>query len=78
VTTIVHFPEDLALRLATEAARRHVSAEELAVELVSAGLERPEGSSIRRRLAFAAVGDSGSARGGAEADKLLAEGFGRD
>jgi plasmid stability protein len=77
VTTSVHFPEDLAQRLAAKAARRHVSAEELAVELVSAGLDGPEASSVRRRLAFAAVGASGSTRG-AEADELLAEGFGRD
>jgi hypothetical protein len=32
----------------------------------------------RRRLAFAAVGASTSGRGAAEADEMLAEGFGRD
>jgi plasmid stability protein len=78
VTTILHVPDDLAKRLAAEAARRHVSAEDLAVELVTAGLDKPGESTARRRLAFAAVGASGSARGGAEADKLLAEGFWRD
>jgi hypothetical protein len=78
VAIIVHVPEDLADRLAAEAARRHVSVEELAVELVAAGLDKPDHSSSVRRLAFAAVGSSGSARGGAEADELFTEGFGRD
>jgi hypothetical protein len=32
----------------------------------------------RRRLTFAAVGASNSGRGAAEADEMLAEGFGRD
>lgn len=31
----------------------------------------------RRRLAFAGVGASGSSRGAAQADELVAEGFGR-
>jgi hypothetical protein len=31
----------------------------------------------RRKLAFAAIGASGSTKGAAEADELLAEGFGR-
>jgi len=32
----------------------------------------------RHRLAFAAVGTSTSGHGAAEADEMLAEGFGRD
>jgi hypothetical protein len=38
VATIVHVPEDLAGRLAAEAARRGVSIDELSADLIAAGL----------------------------------------
>ena len=76
MSTRVHVPDDLAERLATEAQRRHMSVDELATELVAAGLD--DAIQPRRRLSFVAIGASGSSRGGAEADELLAEGFGRD
>jgi hypothetical protein len=50
-----------------------VAADLLSERLLSA---RP-GHKARRRLGFAAAGASSSGRGGAEADDLLAEGFGR-
>jgi hypothetical protein len=56
VSTIVHVPEELAERLAAEAARRQGTVEELAVELVSAGLGATGESALD---AFIASGDSG-------------------
>ncbi len=38
MSAIVHLPDDLAGRLAAEAARRGVSIDELSAELVAAGL----------------------------------------
>jgi ribosomal protein L12E/L44/L45/RPP1/RPP2 len=71
----LHVPEDLGSRLAAEAERRGVSIDELSAQLLVAGLDE---RSVRRHLAFAGIGASGSARGGAQADEMLAEGFGRD
>ncbi len=75
VTLSLQLPEDLAGRLAAEASRRGMSVEELSAQLLAAGLDQP---ARRRRLAFAGIGASGSNRGGAQADELLAEGFGED
>jgi len=75
----VHLSDDVAKRLAAEAARRGVSVDVLVSELVAAQLPQMAGSSGMRHLAFAAVGGSGgSSRGGAQADEMLDEGFGRD
>jgi hypothetical protein len=76
----LHLPEDLARRLAAEAARRGISVDEVAAEALAAGLEDHQvvAGGAKRRLAFAAIGGSGQARGAAEADELLSEGFGRD
>jgi hypothetical protein len=68
----IEVEDDVAERVADAAAERGIAPEELAREAVTEKF-----SSRRRRLAFAAVGGSGSAQGGAEADDLLAEGFGR-
>ena len=75
MTLTLHLPEDLASRLEAEASRRGVSIDELSAELLASGLE---GRAKRRRLAFVGVGASGSGRGAAEADEMLAEGFGED
>ncbi len=74
----VSLPEPLAAVLEAEAARRGQSPDAVAADLLAERLlpARP-GHEIRRRLAFAAAGASSSGRGGAEADDLLAEGFGR-
>jgi hypothetical protein len=74
MTVMLHLDDALGGALAAEAARRGLSADELAAELLAAQLPREP----RRRLAFAAVGASTSGRGAAEADEMLAEGFGRD
>jgi len=71
MSVTVHVPEDLAGRLASEASRRGVSVDELSAQLLAAGLD-----DRRRHLAFVAAGASGSGRGAAQADEMLAEGFG--
>lgn len=76
----VNLPDDIAERLAAEAARRgqnHLAAELLAATLPAGTAPAPD-RRPKRRLAFGAIGASGSSRGGADADDMLAEGFGRD
>lgn len=78
----MHLPDELAARLAAAAARRGVPIDEIATELVEAGLsehdEEPNApAKAGRRLAFAGIGASTSNRAAAEADDMLAEGFGR-
>lgn len=68
----IEVPDDVAERVKTAAAERGVPTEQLAGEAVV------EKFPARRYLAFAAIGSSGSTRGAAEANELLAEGFGRD
>jgi len=74
MTVTLHLDGAVAEALAAEAARRGQTADQLAADLLAAQLPRAP----RRRLAFAAVGASTSGRGAAEADEMLAEGFGRD
>ncbi len=79
VMSTVHLPDELVDRLAVEAARRGISVDALAAETLAAAFDQPVTPiGPRRRLAFVAIGASGQPRGGAEADELLAEGFGRD
>ena len=83
VTVAVHLPDELAGRLAAAAARRGIGVDEIAVELVTAGLtgadtaHREPGQTVRR-LSFAAVGASFSATSAADSDAMLADGFGRN
>jgi hypothetical protein len=77
MTTTVHLHGDLAAALEAEAARRGQSPEQLAVDLLAEQLP-PGGQRRRRKLAFAGIGESTSGRSAAEADEMLAEGFGRD
>ena len=67
----VELPDELAVRLQAEASEPGVSAEQLALELLDASV------GTRRRLAFVAIGDSTTGRTAAEAEEMLAEGFGR-
>ena len=41
MTTSVHVPDELAARLAAEARRRGVDVDDVAAELLAAGLDRP-------------------------------------
>ena len=70
----LHLDDAVAEALAAEAARRGQTADQLAEALLAAQLPKAP----RRRLAFAAVGASTSGRNAAEADEMLADGFGRD
>ena len=76
MTLTLHLDDAVAAALAAEAERRGLSVDELAAALLAAQLPKP--ATVHRRLAFAAVGASNSGRGAAEADEMLAEGFGRD
>jgi predicted transcriptional regulator len=75
----VNLPDDVARRLAAEAERRGQDVDQVAAEVLAAGL--PDDAPQRRpkrRLEFVAMGESTSGRTAAEADEMLAEGFGRD
>lgn len=82
----VDLPDELARRVAAEAARRGVSPEQVAVDAIAAQLGQgpvrrpPEtGSSqpTRRRFAFIGMGDSGPGGGdiGRRHDEILREDF---
>lgn len=75
----LNLPDDLAHRLAAEAARRGLTADETAAELLSEKLGSGQlPASGRRHLSFAPIGRSDGKRGAAQANEILAEGFGRD
>jgi hypothetical protein len=76
MTLTLHLDGDVAAALAAEAERRGQTADELAAALLAAQLPKP--TTMHRRLSFAAVGESTSGRSAAEADEMLAEGFGRE
>jgi len=67
----VELPDELASRLQAEAEARGVSAQQLALEVLDANV------GARRHLTFVAIGESTSGRTAAEAEDMLAEGFGR-
>jgi hypothetical protein len=75
MTLTVHLPGELAAALEAEAARRGQTPDQVAADLLAERLPAP---GARRRLAFAGVGSSASGRNAADADDMLAEGFGRD
>jgi hypothetical protein len=74
MTLTVHLDKPVADALAAEAARRGQSPDQVAADLLAEQL--PPGG--RRTLAFAGIGSSTSDRSAADADDMLAEGFGRD
>ena len=76
MTITVHLHDDLAATLEAEAARRGQSPEQVAADLLAERLTHAR--KPRRKLAFAGIGESSSGRSAAEADEMLAEGFGRD
>jgi hypothetical protein len=71
----VHLPGELAAALEAEAARRGQTPDRVAADLLAERLPLP---GARRKLAFVAVGSSSSGHSAADADDMLAEGFGRD
>lgn len=76
MTMTVHLQGDLADALEAEAARRGQSPEQVAADLLAERLPHA-GKRRRRKLAFAGIGESSTGRSAAEADEMLAEGFGR-
>jgi hypothetical protein len=76
MTLTLHLDDAVAAALSAEAARRGQTTDQLATALLAAQL--PKAATTHRRLSFAAIGESTSGRGAAEADEMLAEGFGRD
>ena len=75
MTLTVHLPSELAAALEAEAARRGQTLDQTAADLLAERLPAP---GALRRLAFAGVGSSSSGRSAADADDMLAEGFGHD
>jgi hypothetical protein len=75
MTLTVHLPGEVAAALEAEAARRGQTPDRVAADLLAERLPPP---GARRRLAFAGVGASTSGRNAADADDILADGFGRD
>jgi plasmid stability protein len=76
----VNLPGELGAALEAEAARRGQVPERVAADLLAAGLlapRNPQGG-VRRVLAFAAIGESTTGVSAADAEELLAEGFGRE
>jgi hypothetical protein len=79
----VDLPDELARRVAAEAARRGVSPEQVAVEAIAAQLSREgqragEGEqAARQRFPFIGMGDSGPGGGdiGRRHDEILREHF---
>jgi len=80
MSTTVTLSEDLAGRVARVAARRGVSADEVVAQTLAAHLADTDEIAVHRprRLAFAGIGASTSGRTAAQADEMLAEGFGLD
>ena len=76
MTLTLHLDDAVAAALSAEAARRGQTADQLATDLLAAQL--PKAATTHRRLSFAAIGESTSGRGAAEAEEMLAERFGRD
>jgi predicted transcriptional regulator len=76
----VRLPGELGAALEAEAVRRGQTPDRVAADLLAAGLSAPRApqTGMRRALAFAAAGESTSGRSAAEADQMLAEGFGRE
>lgn len=76
MTVTVDLPEDVLVRLRTEAERRGVSIDLVIAELVEA--LPSEAPPAPRTLSFIGLGSSTSRRRARDAEDLLADGFGRD
>jgi hypothetical protein len=79
MSVTVDLPPATLRRLEAEAARRGVGIEIVIAELAEALPAEDAGAApVRRTLAIAGIGASGGQRGrAADADELLADGFGR-
>ena len=73
----VSLPGEVTTRLAAEAAKRDITPDQLATELIAARLSGSQATKAGHRLRFAAIGASTSGRTAAQDEEMLAEGFGR-
>ena len=73
----VSLPGEVTTRLAAEAAKRDITPDQLATELIAARLSGSQATKAGQRLRFAAIGASTSGRTAAQDEEMLAEGFGR-
>jgi len=79
MTLTVTLSEELAARAAAEADRRGISVDQVVAEALATRLsETLSAPAARRHLALAGVGASTSGKNAADAEDLLAEGFGCD
>lgn len=76
MTVTLELPDDVIARLHREADRRGISLDDVVAEL-AALLPSPTTSNGSRKLGFIGIGASTSGRHAADADEILAEGFGR-
>lgn len=76
--TTVTLPDDLAGQVSRLAAEGGTSLDEVVAQVLAAHLAGMGTRAPVRRLAFAGIGASTSGRSAAQADEMLAEGFGRD
>jgi hypothetical protein len=73
----VTLSDAIAASLAAEAARRDLTPDELAAELIAERLPAGRPANAGHRLRFGAIGASTSGRRATEDEQMLAEGFGR-
>ena len=73
----VSLPGEVTTRLAAEAAKRDITPDQLATELIAARLSGSQATKAGHRLRFAAIGASTSGRTAAQDEEMLAEAFGR-
>jgi len=79
----VRLAGEVAAALEAEAARRGQTPDRVAADLLAAGLLTPRAPAtpqggVHRVLVFAGIGESTSGVSAADAEAMLAEGFGRD
>ena len=77
MTVSLDLSDEVLARLQAEASARHTSVEDVVSDMASR-LPTPATPTGRRRLAFAAIGESASGKFARDADEMLAEDFGRD
>ena len=77
MSVTLDLPDDVLARLQREADRRGVTLGAVVAELAAILPTAPEPDG-GKRLGFVAIGASSDGRRAADADEILAEGFGRD
>ncbi len=76
MSVTLELPDGVVARLRREADKRGISLDDLVAELAALLPSSPT-PDRRRRLGFIGIGSSNSGHRAADADEILAEGFGR-